>query len=86
MTPKRTPSPRIQRNKVADIQSCEVVLFDQMVSLMTVIMKANLVKTAHDASVLQEHINARARESVQEGIDKIVSKLELMQGPCSSHK
>ena len=85
-TPKRSPSPRMQHNKVADIQACEVVLFDQLVSLMTVIMKANVVKTAHDASVLNEHIHNRAMESVNDGINTIVNRLELMQGPCSSHR
>lgn len=85
-TPRAASSPRAQRGKVADIQACEVVLFDQLISLMTIIMKANLVKTAHDASLVQEHINNRAAESVNEGINKIVAKLELMQGPCSSHR
>lgn len=85
-TPKRTPSPRVQHRKVADIQACEVVLFDQLVSLMTVIMKSNLTKTAFDATVLNEQIQHRAAESVNEGINKIVAKLELLQGPCTSHR
>jgi hypothetical protein len=70
----------------SDRQVYERMVYDQLVSLMGMILKSSSCKTTHDATLLEEHIQFRATESVDEALSAIMAKLELMQGPNLSHR
>jgi hypothetical protein len=70
----------------SDSQVYERMVYDQLVNLMGMILKSSSCQTTHDATLLEEHIQFRATESVNEALSTIMAKLELMQGPNQSHR
>ena len=66
--------------------TCEGVIFDQLVALMTILLKSCSSRTFHDFNLLQSHIHARAVVAVEEELTLINDKLVQLRGANPNHR
>ena len=64
----------------------EGIIFDQLVALMTILLKSNASKTFHDFSLMQNHIHGRAVAAVEEELRVIQDKLVQLRGANANHR
>ena len=66
--------------------TCEQVLSEQLLRMMTLLLKAQLAKTSHDPVAVGTQMRARAAELVENELNSINLSLLQVQGPSASHK
>ena len=66
--------------------TCEQVLNEQLLRMMTLLLKAGLAKTSHDPVAVGTQLRARAAELVEKEMETILHALVKVQGPSGSHK
>lgn len=64
----------------------EQVLNEQLLRMMTLLLKAQLAKTSHDPVAVGTQMRARAAELVEKELNTINQSLHQVQGPSASHK
>ena len=82
-TPKH---PHSREQKEAHAHTCEQILQEQLLRMMTLLLKSQLAKTSHDPVAVGTQMRERAKELIEKELSSLIHNLVKVQGPSGMHK
>ena len=78
--------PHREEYKQVHNHTCEQILNEQLLRMMTLLLKSQLAKTSHDPVAVGSQMRERATELVEKELSSLIHNLVKVQGPSGMHK